>query len=179
MVQIASAPAAAHRDASTAQATGGGLVREPLEFTSAPAGCKRDQADLRADRPDGPILGCAGRPVLNWTSSLFEFRFTPRPVSRRLLVAHPPPGWAELAGPPRRIVLGYFSRRTVSRWYLGSMSQTVESLRAEMHAALDARDAAKKAHEAGTGTFEAVEAATQRAYEATDLYFDAMRVRAA
>jgi hypothetical protein len=32
-------------------------LRDALECTSAPAGCERDQADLRADRPDGPILG--------------------------------------------------------------------------------------------------------------------------
>jgi hypothetical protein len=64
-VQSASPPAAAHRDASTALADGGGLVREPLESTSAPAGYERDQADLRADRPDGPILGSPSRQVLN------------------------------------------------------------------------------------------------------------------
>ena len=55
------------------------------------------------------------------------------------------------------------------------MADIVESLRAEMHAALDARDAAKKAYEAGSGTLEELEAATERTYEATDRYFDAMR----
>jgi hypothetical protein len=59
------------------------------------------------------------------------------------------------------------------------MDDTIDSLRAEMHAALDARDAAKKAYEAGTGSLEAVEAATERTYEATDRYFDAMRGQAA
>ena len=55
------------------------------------------------------------------------------------------------------------------------MADIIESLRAEMHAALDARDAAKKAYEAGTGTLEELNAATERTYEATDRYFDAMR----
>ena len=48
-----------------------------------------------------------------------------------------------------------------------------------MHAALDARDAAKKAYQDGTGTLEALEAAKERTYEATDRYFDAIRGRAA
>lgn len=51
----------------------------------------------------------------------------------------------------------------------------IEALRSEMHAALDALDAAKKAYEAGTGTLATLNLATDATYEATDRYFDAMR----
>ncbi len=55
------------------------------------------------------------------------------------------------------------------------MADIVEALRAEMHDALDALDAAKKAYEAGTGSLAALDLATEKTYEATDRYFDAMR----
>ncbi|HZR09505.1 MAG TPA: hypothetical protein VFA79_13060 [Myxococcales bacterium] len=55
------------------------------------------------------------------------------------------------------------------------MADIVEALRAEMHDALDALDAAKKAYEAGTGSLAALNLATEKTYEATDRYFDAMR----
>lgn len=55
------------------------------------------------------------------------------------------------------------------------MADTVERLRAEMHATLDALDAAKRAFETGSGSLAEVEAARERTYEATDRYFDAMR----
>jgi hypothetical protein len=51
----------------------------------------------------------------------------------------------------------------------------IEALRAQMHEALDALDAAKKAYEAGTGSLAALNLATDATYEATDRYFDAMR----
>jgi hypothetical protein len=55
------------------------------------------------------------------------------------------------------------------------MADIVEALRAEMHDALDALDAAKKAYEAGAGSLAELNLATDRTYEATDRYFDAMR----
>jgi hypothetical protein len=50
-----------------------------------------------------------------------------------------------------------------------------EQARDEMHLRLDELDAAKKAHATGSGTIEQVEVATEKAYEATERYLDAVR----
>ncbi len=50
-----------------------------------------------------------------------------------------------------------------------------ERARAEMHQTLDELDRARKAHAAGAATIEQVRVATEKTYDATERYLDAVR----